>query len=1149
MSVDLFDAKFYATANPDLAAAGINTADQLWEHFRTVGLSEGRKFSPLVDLDFYRRTNSDLVGAGLTSNADLYEHLRRYGVKEGRRFSPLVDLDFYFSQNPDVALAIGGDKELGWQHLQTNGIAEKRSFSQIIDLNYYLTANPDLQAVFGGEGRQTLDHLLLWGIPEGRTFLPGDLGVLGFDRVNPPPPIRLSEFVGQSDGQDIFPFRISSLSDVSVTVKGDAGNTRLGLIRDENNNGLPDELTAESGLMADKEHITALETFGLAPGRYFVTVTPEAGDTSYELSLFAGAAEIPNPDRDAAGTVNLGQVGTTAAIRDTITAANPRRLYQVQLVYPSEVRLSLAGASAETDLRLFQDINGNGLADAGEEVATRPNPQEPVDSNGNGIIDFSETVDWFNGTIPAITHPDAILAPQVFPGNYLIEVARVNEDTGYTLQMQTLAPAAPAAGAGNRTPFSWGYLGEITNTDVSVTDFVGHANPYDFYAFELQRGKNLTIRLQGQNADADLVLVRDLNEDNAFSSDEIIAFPPSERSANQEITRFFGEGIYYVGVVKVKDNTAYSLEVDFLNNDKPSDNAGNDLGSAADLGIPGAEPIIRRDWVNEDDREDFYRFQLNETTKISAFLYEMTGNAQLELIQDLNGNGVVEPEERIAGSQNKGGQLEQLDRVLLPGNYFLAATQAVADADYSIWLEAAPVAPSPEAGNGLPVALDLGALNSPQTASGVVDTADPHDIYKFRLETPGDLSLFLYGMSGNADLRLIRDDNGNGLIEPEEILALSVEGGATAEEISLQGLPAGEYYVWVAQAVGNTHYDLSVIPGNFSRASGYGLVNAAVAVAQAVGQPEFPAVAPLPGKDWALNAVKAPAVWSQGYTGDGIVVAVVDDGTDYSHPNLDDNIWVNEDEIPGNGIDDDANGFIDDVRGWDFWDGDNDPRNFEELAGHSTHVAGSIAGENNGVGVTGVAPGAKIMPVRTIGVFRGAEEPIIAGIRYAADNGADIINLSLGGSLPSEPEEEAIRYAVEKGVVVVMASGNDGLTNFAGGKRFSNVKYPAGFASEFGISVGAVDSKGSLGEFSNRAGTTPIDYVVAPGVDIYSALPIDTYSFWEGTSMATGLVSGVAALILSANPNLTPAQVEDLITGSGNPFAVTESGEYDLFAS
>ncbi|WP_264196518.1 S8 family serine peptidase [Microseira wollei] len=239
----------------------------------------------------------------------------------------------------------------------------------------------------------------------------------------------------------------------------------------------------------------------------------------------------------------------------------------------------------------------------------------------------------------------------------------------------------------------------------------------------------------------------------------------------------------------------------------------------------------------------------------------------------------------------------------------------------------------------------------------------------------------------------------------------------------------------------------------FNSNFGYGLVDAAGAVAAAIGRSPFAEVPALGGNNWGLDAIKAPEVWHQGYRGQGTVVAVIDTGVDYTHSDLDRNIWVNPNEIPGNNLDDDRNGFVDDVRGWDFVTDDSAPMDEQ---GHGTHVAGIIAAENNGFGTTGVAFNAKIMPVRVLGESGGSQSDIAAGIRYAVDNGADVINLSLGGDFTSRQEANAIRYAAEKGVVVVMAAGNESK---------SQPVYPARYSTNYGIAVGAVNRNNQMPGF------------------------------------------------------------------------------------
>lgn len=270
---------------------------------------------------------------------------------------------------------------------------------------------------------------------------------------------------------------------------------------------------------------------------------------------------------------------------------------------------------------------------------------------------------------------------------------------------------------------------------------------------------------------------------------------------------------------------------------------------------------------------------------------------------------------------------------------------------------------------------------------------------------------------------------------------------------------------------------------------------------------------------WGISEIKAPQAWVQnGVSGQGVVVAVVDTGVDYNHPDLDENIWVNSGEIPGNGIDDDGNGFTDDYYGWDFagWNfefkPDNDP--MDEI-GHGTHVAGIIAAEENGRFVVGVAPKAKIMAIKVFAAAGYATARTVSdGILYAAKNGARIINLSLGSYYYSRAMEEAIKFATSRGVLVVAAAGND---------WWDLPSYPAAY--EDVISVGSTDEEGKRSWFSNFG---KID-LVAPGSYVESLEMDGRTVVYSGTSMAAPHVCGVAALVLEKIPSLDAKQVRQVL--------------------
>jgi len=332
---------------------------------------------------------------------------------------------------------------------------------------------------------------------------------------------------------------------------------------------------------------------------------------------------------------------------------------------------------------------------------------------------------------------------------------------------------------------------------------------------------------------------------------------------------------------------------------------------------------------------------------------------------------------------------------------------------------------------------------------------------------------------------------------------------------------------------GTTSYDFmtKVAGSTWSSVSGHGLLNVDYMLETATGA--VVSDAPLYGDgtgvwDWGLNKIQAPDAWQAGYTGQGVVVAVVDTGVSYTHADLAGKVWTNTAEVAGNGVDDDRNGYVDDIYGYDFVNKDGYALDDN---GHGTHVSGIIAGLRNGTGVTGVAYGATIMPVKVLAsTGTGSFTNVAAGIMYAVNNGADVINLSLGAwGAVSSTVTSAITYAISHGVVVCMASGNDAKPTPA---------YPAILAQTAGgIAVGAVNSSTVVASFSDGAGTTtPYDYVEAPGVTIYSTYLNGGYASMSGTSMATPYTAGAAALLLSAQPNFasnwSTEQLEAIVTST-----------------
>lgn len=274
-------------------------------------------------------------------------------------------------------------------------------------------------------------------------------------------------------------------------------------------------------------------------------------------------------------------------------------------------------------------------------------------------------------------------------------------------------------------------------------------------------------------------------------------------------------------------------------------------------------------------------------------------------------------------------------------------------------------------------------------------------------------------------------------------------------------------------------------------------------------------------EQWGLSRIDAPAAWAKTVGDRSVAVAVVDDGVAITHPDLAPNLWVNPGEIAGNGKDDDGDGYVDDVNGWNFVDGNNDvgPAARGEGRFHGSHVAGIIgAAGDNRIGVAGVNWKVSLMALRALGPAGGRSDDLARAIDFATDHGARVINASWGGGGRSQAIVRAIRRAQEHGVLFAAAAGNDGA---------ETPGFPANLGADNLISVGALAPDGKLASFSDRGAM-----VLAPGVGILSTTAPGQYERYDGTSMAAPHVAGLAALLWAAEPGATLSQVREAILSS-----------------
>jgi len=274
-----------------------------------------------------------------------------------------------------------------------------------------------------------------------------------------------------------------------------------------------------------------------------------------------------------------------------------------------------------------------------------------------------------------------------------------------------------------------------------------------------------------------------------------------------------------------------------------------------------------------------------------------------------------------------------------------------------------------------------------------------------------------------------------------------------------------------------------------------------------------------------INATEA---WTTTTGSNSVIVAVVDSGIDYAHPDLAANIWTNTGEVAGNGLDDDHDGYIDDTRGWNFVSSNNTP---QDDRSHGTHVAGTIgAAGNNGNGVTGVCWQVRLMPLKFLdSTGNGATSDAIAAINYARVKGANIINNSWGGSSFSQSLKDAIDAAGNAGILNVCAAGN---TDDFGTVYDRDVTpgYPASYGSDGIMGVASTDRNDNLSGFSSYGATTV--HLAAPGSEILSTIPGDSYGTRNGTSMAAPHVSGIAALLKAYKPALAAPDLKLILQAS-----------------
>ncbi len=370
-----------------------------------------------------------------------------------------------------------------------------------------------------------------------------------------------------------------------------------------------------------------------------------------------------------------------------------------------------------------------------------------------------------------------------------------------------------------------------------INGIVSDRNPQQFYRFSLEMPSDFNLDLGGLSNDADVVLFQDLNENGELDFEEILDLSANEGTTPEAITRGLPAGTYFIGIERFEGNTNYTLLLSAAPRlDVPPDNIGNTLSEAFNLtpdftraplngqGRISINAILEQqefpvpEQVGDFDPSDIYSFVILAPSRFQLQMDGLSGDADVAIAIDRDEDQRISLDEIIASSEKEGTQAEEiLIPNLFPGGYYIMVEQFEGDTPYNLTVEASPLA------FPLSEAVALGALNpNPQTVTGFLSNLEPANTYNFSLDSPSDIQINLDGLTASAELYLIQDINGNGVVDQGEILTSS-PGGETlvgaikelgeynsdSEAIAFRGLAAGNYFIGVNQSQEETNYTLS----------------------------------------------------------------------------------------------------------------------------------------------------------------------------------------------------------------------------------------------------------------------------------------------------------------------------------------------------
>lgn len=448
---------------------------------------------------------------------------------------------------------------------------------------------------------------------------------------------------------------------------------------------------------------------------------------------------------DLSTAVDLGTLTSNKTLNGFVGNDNFTDVYSFTLDTASNVTINLSGLSADADLVLIEDINANGLSD--EDF---PGLEE--------IIEVSE----LEGTVSESI--DILLQA----GEYFIEVEQYEGDTNYDLSLNATPFVPPTDTIPNTIPNAFD-LGVINDTQVEVSEHVGSTDTVDYFKFTLDTQSDLDLELTDLSANVDIRLIQDADENGRVDDEEVIDFASSPGDEDKYIfVPDLEEGDYFIELENVNGEAMYNLGLDVTASTTPPDNAGNSLSEAKDLGnLNNAGNINFSDSVNVRDVKDFYEFTLTETSEFNLSLTGITSDADVYLIKGGDSNDDEDTEEIIAASTLKTGD-EEIKLNLAAGSYIIEVFDVLGDTNYNLELSATPTTEdptptTPDEGSTLRSAI---AQDDPNfEVSGNVSDTNQSQFYKFTVKESGIFTADLTDLTEDADVRLIRDYNGNNSID------------------------------------------------------------------------------------------------------------------------------------------------------------------------------------------------------------------------------------------------------------------------------------------------------------------------------------------------------------------------------------------------